>query len=251
MLSFFNPLRRQNHIFVACFPKSGSTYLCKALEALTGFRPGFVAEQGKHNDQDVSPRKLRRLRGSTVIQQHTKGTFNNVRILREFEIKPMINLRNLYDVVISLYDHLKTEDHRVPTGYVHREYWKLSYREQLDYIIHIHLPWYFNFLVSWHEASQEMPLFVSTYENLMQNRALVLRQIADFYSIDVADQAITRAIQTADGQFTRFNRGIVGRGRAELSTAQRESIGRLAQVWKLDATLWDQIGLGSNSAAAA
>jgi hypothetical protein len=250
MFRFLWRPRHLPHIFAACFPKSGSTYLCKVLQALTGFQSGYVAEHGKHNDQDISPRKLRSLKTSTVIQQHAKGTYNNLRILRQFELRPIVNVRNIYDVIVSLHDHLRNEDDRVPTGYVHREYWNLSYREQLDYLIGVHLPWYFNFVVSWHEASEELPIFVSTYERLMTNPSGVLRQIAEFYSMDVSDQAIESAFKSVEGQSTRLNHGIMGRGQAELSHQQRETIWRLARVWHVDQTVWDLVGLRPESLAA-
>ena len=246
--SLFN--RPRSHIFVACFPKSGSTYLCKALEALTSFQAGFVAEHGKHNDQDISARRLRRLKSSSVIQQHAKGTCNNVRLLAERRLRPIVHVRNIFDVVVSLYDHLKREDDRVPTGYVHREYWTSSHAEQLDYLIQVHLPWYFNFLVSWHEASEKLPVFVSTYERLMADRTLLLQEIAGFYSLSVSDEQISRAIESADGQSTRRNRAIVGRGQTELSARHQEAIWRLARVWQISPALWDRVGLAAATAAA-
>ena len=238
----------RRHIFVACFPKSGSTYLCKAIEALTGFQSGFVAEHGKHNDQDISPRRLRRLRASSVIQQHAQGTHNNVRLLRDFGLRPIVHVRNIYDVLVSLYDHLRNEDHRVPTGYVHREFWNLAYREQMDHLIHVHLPWYFNFLVSWHEATDRLPTLLTHYETLVSHGPQLLRRIADFYSLNVEDAAIEQALRHAAGQSTRLNRGITGRGTTELSPPQRATIAHLAHSWGVPEPVWQQIGITASAA---
>jgi len=159
-------------------------------------------------------------------------------------------VRNLFDVVVSLYDHLQQEDHRVPTGYVHCEYWNLTKAEQLDYLIQVHLPWYFNFLVSWQEASQQLPILMTTYEGLMADKAATLRQIATFSEIPIADDTISQAIVFADSQSTRRNRGLMGRGTTELTSRHRDAIWQLAQVWQVNDSTWHLVGLTNQSSAA-
>lgn len=244
-------LRRglSGHLFVACFPKSGSTYLCKALELLTGYQAGFVAEHGLHNDQNISPRKLRRLRRPAVIQQHTQGTCNNVRLLREFGIKPIVHVRNLFDVVVSLHDHLRNEDHRVPTGYIHRQYWQLSHREQIDHLIHVHLPWYFGFLVSWHEAVDQLPILLTRYEDLVTDGPGLVACIANHYALNFDKPSVEAALHQAAGKSTRLNRGVVGRGASKLSPQQRATIANLAHAWKVPGPIWEQIGILTAAAA--
>ena len=46
--------RNQGHILIACFPKSGSTYLSLVLQELTGFPDWYGAEPGDQNEQDLS-----------------------------------------------------------------------------------------------------------------------------------------------------------------------------------------------------
>ena len=48
--SLWNWNRR--HILIACFPKSGSTYLSKVLQELTGYPEWYAAEPGDQNEQD-------------------------------------------------------------------------------------------------------------------------------------------------------------------------------------------------------
>jgi hypothetical protein len=254
MFSFVrNNAAHEPHIFVACFPKSGSTYLSKLLQAMSGLTAGYGCEQYGQSEQDISVRRLARLKTRTVIQQHAKATDHNIRILKARGIRPIIHLRNLADVVVSIRDHFYREDHRSPTGFVHSQFWQLSASEQFDYIIQIHLPWYFNFLVSWHEAEPKIPLIVTRYEDLVADRVGVLRRIAEFHNLPTDDRALTSAIQLASLENTRFNRGIVGRGQHALSKIQRDAITQLARVWGLDNRVMTRVGidLGSmvNSAA--
>ncbi len=130
-----------------------------------------------------------------------------------------------------------------PTGFVHREFWRLSQRDQFDYLIQIHLPWYFNFLVSWHEAQRHFSLIMTSYEELFADPPGTLRRLADFYEFDVDDMAIRQALQHVARQHTRLNKGVSGRGRELLSAAQRDAICRLAKVWQVDQTVMNSVGI--------
>jgi hypothetical protein len=231
------------HIFVACFPKSGSTFLSKALQGLTGYPEYHAAEEYVPNEQDISRRKLLKARRLSVIQQHAKGTKTNLNILREFRMRPIVHVRNLFDVVVSLRDHFYGHDHHFPTGYVHREFWQLHERDQYDYLIQMHLPWYFNFLISWHEAQRYFSLITTSYEELFVNPAGTLRRLADFYGLAADDAAIGRALEYAAGQPTGLNKGVSGRGRQQLTTAQRDAICRMAKVWQVDRKITRSVGV--------
>src|SRR5207245_588328 len=72
LISSFRP--RLDHLFIACMPKSGSTYLHTVLREITGFRDAYVSEWGEQNEGDICERRLRRLRRRSVLQQHVKAT---------------------------------------------------------------------------------------------------------------------------------------------------------------------------------
>ena len=53
-LSWVIPFRAHHeHVLIACFPKSGSTYLSKVLREMTGFKKAYVSEPGPQNEQDL------------------------------------------------------------------------------------------------------------------------------------------------------------------------------------------------------
>jgi len=49
---WFNRRRKFAHIFGGCFPKSGSTFLSKALQGLTGYPEYSSVEEYGHNEQE-------------------------------------------------------------------------------------------------------------------------------------------------------------------------------------------------------
>jgi hypothetical protein len=230
-------------LMIACFPKSGSTFLAKLLSFATGYPTRDVVESFGHRDQDICERKLRRLSRRVVIQQHVKATDHNAELMHKYGIRPIVLVRNLLDVVVSLDDHLRQEDHRMPTGFVHREYMNLEFDQRMDFLIRVHLPWYFNFFMSWREASPELSTFPLTYERLFSNVRQSLEEILSFYRISASPRQMTAALDRVRQTDTRFNQGCSRRGEQLLSAEHKASIRELASVWRIDANEMASIGL--------
>lgn len=238
---------RRDHIVIACFPKSGSTFMTKAICEITGFRHRNLCDMYNHNEQEVSAYKLRKLRYRSVIQQHFKGTHDNVRLLNEYGIRPIVNVRNIYDVILSLHDHFDREDHKACTGYVHSEYWNMSLDDRLDYLIRVHLPWYFNFFMSWREAVERIDVFPMTYERFFADPVASLKKMLDFTGIDVTTERIDEALGRLKQVNTRLNKGRSGRGDEILTDRHREAVLTMARSWGVDLDEMAAIGLGSAS----
>ena len=235
---------RHVHIFVACFQKSGSTYLTELLSEITGFPSRALVAAYGHNDQDVHEYALEEVEGrSSVTQQHAKGTANNVDLLKKFGIRPVVLVRDIFDVTISLYDHIERGRDRVPTGFVHREYRNLTRDEKLLYLVRVHLPWYFNFFVSWREASGALDTLWLTYEGLFADQVATVSRVLEFYGLSTDRATIEAAIRsTAGAKRTRFNVGVAGRGR-DLPALHRQAVLDLAAVWGIDKRDMQMIGI--------
>ncbi|HEY4312721.1 MAG TPA: sulfotransferase domain-containing protein [Pirellulales bacterium] len=220
--------RPKEHILIACFPKSGSTYLSTVLQELFGFPNGYAAELGRQNEQDISERRLGRLRRRTVLQQHVRATYSNLRILLSHQMRPIVQTRNLFDVLASMHDHFQIHRASLSCGYISDDYLRMSWHERLDYLIHLHLPWYFNFLLSWREAGRSLEICPVRYEDLFADREKELQRIASFYGIPTSPEQIQKAIVRIATADTRFNVGIAGRGAELLSDSHKQAIYRMA-----------------------
>lgn len=241
IMNLFRGPRR--HILVACFQKSGSTYLCSILRALTGYRSVQLCHRFGNNEQDLDENRLiRKSPMDYVCQQHVKGTENNLELIRRYGLKTIVHVRAVDDVVYSLHDHFEREDHRTPTGYVHRSYFEMPPEDKLMYLIRIHLPWYFNFFVSWLEAAETMPLLWTSYESLFEDQVATISAIMAHCGMDCGRDRIEAAIVSVQGQQTRKNVGKSGRGR-QLPGTHQEEIRKMAEAWKMDKTVWRRIGL--------
>jgi len=163
--------RPRQKLFVACFPKSGSTYLCELLCALTGW-PRLTAKQGaggvEHDLCKFTTEQNRFRHG--VIQQHVQGKRPNLAIMHDHHIRPVVLVRNLLDVVRSLDDHLRKERRIIVSGHVLEDYLEAPDEIRWMFLIRHHLPWYFDFLMSWQEAESTIEMMWMTYEELFADQ---------------------------------------------------------------------------------
>jgi hypothetical protein len=219
----------KNHecIVIACMPKSGSTFLLNTLSKLTGFKTYFPTYGGYRNEQNLYlPSLIEIYEKKTVCQLHLKATEANLKLIEKFSIKPIILVRNIFDVVISLRDHLYREDTRGPSVWVNDEFFKLDETLQIDFIIELAIPWYINFYVSWFSATKEgivNPIWL-TYEELTANPQSTLRLIMDSYNIKKSDEEIENTLQQVGRKKVRFNKGVLGRGYQTLTEVQIQRI---------------------------
>jgi LPS sulfotransferase NodH len=228
--------RRQpfDDLLIACFPKSGSTYLSKVLQHATGLQEAYIAEFGPQNEQDIVRRKLKRLWRRSVLQQHLKGTRTNLEYLTTFGIRPIVQTRSLFDVVISLYDHFERDSNSLPCGQISAEYWQMCFQDRLDYLICFHLPWYYNFYMSWRDAAHKTEIFPLTYEDLFADQVGRLTEVLKFYHFSRSESQIQAAIDKTANSKTRFNVGVNGRGLQMLSKRHQQSIARQAATCRLE-----------------
>jgi len=230
----FPSRRRHEHLLIACFPKSGSTYLSKALREMTGFRKAYVSEPGPQNEQDLCAAKLTRIRRRSVLQQHVKATRTNLELLVKLGMRPIVQTRNLFDVVVSLHDHFEPDHRSLPCGFISEDYLRMQWNERVDYLIHVHLPWYFNFVLSWREAARQIDICPITYEQLFADQPGELTRIAAFYGIRVSAQQVAEGIARAARSDTRLNVGIAGRGADMLSPRHKQAIRDLAGICRIE-----------------
>jgi hypothetical protein len=219
--------RRGKTIFISALPKSGSTFLVKALGAVTGYQPFFL---GYHqlNEQDLYlPNLIDAWSMNVISHQHTRPSAPNLALMKEFAIRPVILTRNAHDAVVSLTDHLENESTQTPLLNVPEDFKQRPRGERLDMVIDLAMPWYIRFVADWRRAGQDC-LWLR-YEGLAADGLNTVRQILSFHGLTKDDGAIEQALIQARGDGSRFNRGVAGRGASELNEDQKSSIGALTR----------------------
>lgn len=230
-----NVYKGKPYILVACMQKSGSTFLTNMVAELSGYRKYPLVYKYQQNEQDVYlPRLIDAYWFGTVTQQHVRATAPNLELLELYGIQPTILVRNIFDIVVSMRDHLYRESLKNPIFYLNEEFYTYDKATQFDLIITMGLPWYFSFFASWWDACSRGGIegLWLTYEDVIADKVAALRKIMDFYEIPKTDAELKTAVEnTTRRSDNRVNKGVSGRGSAELTEAQKEQIGALTRFY--------------------
>jgi len=220
-----------NHALIACMPKSGSSLLFEALHRLTGWDKAFFAYAYLQNEQELHLPYVRAAAGTnTVTQQHCRATDANIQIIQGFGIRPVVLVRNLADIVVSLADFY--DRGASINSFLGADWPNLSPAAKRDCIIDHVMPWYVGFYASWRraQAAGKLDCLFVAYEQMIADKPGTLQGIVAFLGLERTVEDCRAAVSGAesDKAATRFNRGVAGRGKAALNDEQHARLRRLA-----------------------
>ena len=229
---------RGEYIFLATMPKSGSTFFGRVLVEVTGFEREYLASAYLNLEEELYlPRVIDQINRGTVTQQHVRANRVNIEIMKRFEIRPVVIVRNLDDAVVSLREHLLREKlDSMPGFYPTASFLDLDETTQLDFLVDHVLPWYLGFYASWWsvQQSKELDVLWLSYEDLIKDWGAGVEKALEFYGIDSSPSRIADAIRfVQDGpqERSRINVGRAGRGSLLLSDEQRSRARGLARFY--------------------
>jgi hypothetical protein len=206
----------ESHLLVACFPKSGSSFLTRVLANLLDWPHVPLSYSYERSEQDLYlPNLLYHDRGPTISQHHLRATGSNLQLIAASGIKVIVLVRDLADALVSLRDHFIKEGLHAPVCYANDRFKELPRHLQLDWLIDLAAPWYVNFYVSWQYATRQglvSPLWL-TYEDVVKHTVPTLERICAFLGEERTPDEVERAlVGTPHDRSTRFNKGVSGRG---------------------------------------
>jgi tetratricopeptide (TPR) repeat protein len=215
------------HVFIACVPKSASTFLKNTLVSLTGYRDLFAVYSAWQTEQEIYlPSIIEFAAQNTVTQQHCRASEANIQIMQAFNIRPVVLVRNIFDAVVSMADFYRQG--AFFNSYFREDFPALSEEKQVDLLIAHIVPWYLQFVASWRlaEKEQRLELLWMTYEDLTQNKGDSIGLLLEFYGLGAARGNIERVLSANDenSRKNRFNKGVAGRGKTGLTDAQKQRI---------------------------
>lgn len=139
----------EKHVLIACFPKSGSTYITCVVSHIPNFPRAYIAAGG-HADQLPRTELLALLHENRwIAQQHVCWSEYLQSQINAFGIQPVILVRNIFDVVYSLHDHIHKESIIMPMAWIEPHHKTLSPEESFAFIADMIVPWYLRFFLSW------------------------------------------------------------------------------------------------------
>src|SRR6267142_832558 len=232
------------HLFIACVPKSASTFLKNLLVNLTGYRDLFTVYAAGQSEHEIYLPTLRELAHlDTVTQQHCRASDANVHLMQAFGIRPVVLVRNIFDSVMSLLDFYNKGAFQ--TSYSRADWPLLDEDTKIDLLIENVVPWYFQFVASWDLAEKQQRLEVHwlSYEELVADKPSSVQKVLEFYGLGASRRGVEKRIgeiESGDRKI-RFNKGIAGRGRSGLNDRQKDQICHLTRYYP--STNFGRIGL--------
>jgi hypothetical protein len=224
---------RGRPVFLLCLPKSASTFFALALAAATGRRtvPAMPSFGRREQEYDAFATLAVRDR-AVVLQSHTRFSAATRHFLREVGTPPILVVRNLYDSLISLWDHMRDDGPGVPMALVDQRDLLRDDAEMLDFLVDIAAVWYVQFFAGWmRAATREVDLLVLDYQTVIADTATAIASVCRHVGDPIPPMpVISESIEAVRLSKPRFNQGTSGRG-ARFGKERRARVERLAAFY--------------------
>lgn len=216
-------------VWVASPPKTGSTWLSILLQRSLRFVNMSMLPKGfGRRDQELVVPQRYKLSHHNVFMphHHTKASELTLAFIKQYHVYVIVLRRRILDIAISLVDHLTNDGVVVPVGYIPMAFKTQSFEERCAIVARLLMPWYMSFYASWAYAAleQDTHILFLNYEDLVRDPKEQLARCLTFAgevrNVNVYNTAIAKTKTTE----TRFNKGVIGRGRRELPAAIQQQI---------------------------
>src|SRR5437870_10922955 len=211
------PEQLGRHLFIACVPKSASTFLKNLLLNVTGYRDLFTVYAAGQSEHEIYLPTLRESAHlDTVTQQHCRAADANVHLMQAFGIRPVVLVRNIFDSVMSLLDFYNQGAFQ--TSFFRADWPVLEEETKIDLLIENVIPWYFQFVASWDLAERQKRLEANwlSYEDLAADKPSSVLKVMEFYRLGASRRGVEQGIGEIESgeKKIRINKGGTGRGRS-------------------------------------
>ncbi|MBV1911900.1 MAG: sulfotransferase domain-containing protein [Kangiellaceae bacterium] len=206
------------HIWLVCAPKSGSTWLTRMLHGMLKWDSVKLVPSFGNREQelDLSPLLAKGTKGNLITpHQHCRYSAYTHEVIDALDTKVILQVRDIFDTVISFYDHIENEGPTFPSGFMNQQSWDvLDEHARWSYLVDLVIPWYFNFYCSWMTSPlyKENRIKIVTYNELRNNTVNTVGAVLDFCGESRKSETIQAVIDKLKKKNTRQNKGIVGRG---------------------------------------
>jgi hypothetical protein len=234
----------QNSLFLLAFaPKAGGTFFREAAAIALDGR----LERGSHapGGRDATPYLPNFLRcaldqngPANVMHMHMQAFPANRHFMEALDLRPVIMLRSVPDMLASFWDMLEQDPQASADGLncaVPSDFPGLSRARKGEFLVSMIAPWYASYFASWHDFHKAAPdrVCVLRYQDLCRHPAQVLYAALDHAElyVDLADCEAAIDIVWGRRYRHRFNRGISGRGRDYFTAAQIDRIAGLLSLY--------------------
>ena len=231
-------------VILAFPPKAAGTFLrTAAIVATDGQLIRIVHAQGGRDAQPYLPVFLSYYLGALgpaplVTHVHMQALPANRHFFEALDLRPVIMLRSVSDMLVSYRDMLESDplatsnglNCAIPAGF---EGWTDDARN--NFLIDVMGPWYAGYCATWLEFARDEPqrVCVLTYRDFLDDPAATLERLLAHAELPATRPVCEAAIEDVWRERTehRFNRGETGRGLRTFSPRQIDRLGRLLSYY--------------------
>ncbi len=231
---------RRRTVILAFAPKAAGTFFrSAAVTAADGQLVRTVHAQGERDAQLYLPTFLAyylgRVTSDTLVTHvHMQAFTANRHVIEALDLKPIVMMRSIPDMLASYWDMLANEPEARLEGLncrIPRAYAEMTRERQADFLIDILGPWYASYFATWLAYAEDSPgrVCVLHYDAFVADPAAALRTALAHSGMERSAKVCRGAIAEnwEDRGAMRFNKGVSGRGHEYFSQAQ---IGRLERM---------------------
>jgi hypothetical protein len=225
-------------------PKAGGTFLrTAAITAIDGQLLRIGHAQGGLDAQPYLPLFIAYHTGAVgnqtmVAHAHMQALPANRRFIEALDLRPIIMMRPVADMLASYWDMLETDDIALEEGLncrIPRDFRSLARERKADFLIDVVAPWYAGYYATWLEYAGTNPgrVCMLTYAELSGTPAGSLERALTHAQTPCSRESCEAACATVwkERKEWRFNRGIAGRGRTYFNWRQIARIGRMLSYY--------------------
>ena len=222
-----------NRIVIASAPRTGSTFLLELLIRYSGFVENNYALKGGRCFHNLTPTKMWVGRKINAFARHPiTATVDNLELLQKFECKVIVITRNIYDILISLAEHLPRENLGWP--FLNTDIFgshlssTMSNKTAIEFAANVALPWYFSHYVSWYREHKNgiVPILFTDYREIENDSIEVVAKVCKFLNIKFDARRANSILENLFEERRKFNfhRGVSGRGVSKIGERQKKII---------------------------
>jgi hypothetical protein len=234
---------RRPAILLAFPPKAAGTFLrSAAIRATDGELLRVTYAQGSRDAQPYLPTFIAYYLGGfcggpLVTHVHLQAFPPNMSILEAFDIRPVIMIRSIPDMLASYWDMLErsSAQNQGINCTIPIDFRQMPADRKADFLIDVVGPWYAGYYATWLDYAQRRPgrVCALTYSDFLKKPAptlVVLLQHAGVTRSQAECQVAIDAVWKERNEH-RFNEGAEGRSHQYFSVCHFERIGRMLSYY--------------------
>jgi len=231
-------------VLFAFAPKAAGTFLrTAAVRAINGQLVRTVYAQGGRDAQPYLPIFIRYYLGllgerPLVTHVHMQALPANRRFIETLDLKPIVMIRPIKDMLASYWDMLESDDQALLDGLNCRfppDFRGLSRERKADFLVDMLGPWYASYFATWLQYADDDPdrVCVLNYDELQSSPERVLEKALAHAGLTRPPEVCAAAVHLVwqEREKHRFHRGETGRGSDYFSPRHIACIDRMLSYY--------------------